>query len=431
MKKITLICCAIILCVISISAQKFEEHFTNNALRIDYIFSGDNESKEVALSGLTQLPQWSGRKHNLSELYLSGNGQISVYDLASNKCIYRDAFSTLFQEWQTTDEAKKLKRSFENTYLVPFPKQKVRVEISFRDRKGNYNKAFSHEVDPTDILIKKQGLRNTVPYRYIHKADSSLYSPINVAIVAEGYTKKDMQLFYKHARTAVSEIIAHTPFNRFADRFNFIAVETASAQSGVSVPRENKWQQTAFSSHFDTFYSDRYLTTSHVFDLHDAIAGIPYAHIIILAKTDVYGGGGIFNAYTLTTTGHRGFKPVVVHEFGHSFAGLGDEYFYESDVLDATYTTNIEPWEKNITSLVNFKDKWENLLMKGTPIPTHTDENSVKKYPIGVFEGAGYLSKGMYRSSTDCRMHTNTCDDFCPACQKVIEEIIKFYTEQK
>lgn len=429
MNKFILTCCSFILCVVSLSAQTFEDYFSEKALRIDYIFSGTDKTEDVALNGLSQLPRWSGRKHNLADLYLAGNGQISVFDIATGKCIYRDAFSTLFQEWQTTDEAKNVRRSFENTYLVPFPKQKVKIEISFRDRKGVYNKAFSHEVDPSDILIKKLGLRNIAPYKYIHKADSTLSSPINVVILAEGYTKEEMTKFYKHAQITTREILKHTPFQKFANRFNFIAVETESRESGVSVPRTNKWSQTAFSSHFDTFYSDRYLTTSHIFDLHNAIAGVPYAHIIILAKTDVYGGGGIFNAYTLTTTGHPDFAPVVVHEFGHSFAGLGDEYFYDSDVLDGTYTTNIEPWEKNITSLVKFKGKWESLLKKGTPIPTPTDENSVKNYPLGVFEGAGYLSKGMYRSSIDCRMHTNKCEDFCPACQKVIEEIIKFYTE--
>ena len=71
------------------------------------------------------------------------------------------------------------------------------------------------------------------------------------------------------------------------------------------------WKHTAFGSHFDTFYSDRYLTTSRVKAINDALAGIPYEHIIILANTEQYGGGGIYNAFTLTTAHHPNFRPVV------------------------------------------------------------------------------------------------------------------------
>jgi len=408
-------------------AQNYGDYFTEKALRVDYVFSGDHESRMVALDALNELPQWAGRRHNLSHLLLQGNGQIKMTTVAAGKCIYIDAFSTLFQEWQSTNEAKMVRKSFENSFLLPYPKEKVQVEISLRDKKGNYTTAIKHIVDPADILIKKHRDENIPKYTLVHQG-GDIDKCVNVAILAEGFTASQMGKFKEYAKITCEQIFLHSPFNRLQDKFNFYAVETISEDSGVSVPRRNKWMKTAFGSHFDTFYSERYLTTTNVKDIHNAIAGIPYGHIIILANTDVYGGGGIFNAYTLTTTGHESFKPVVVHEFGHSFAGLADEYYYDSgDVLDETYSLAIEPWEPNITTLVDFSSKWKNMLSHGVPVPT--DIKDADKYKIGVFEGAGYLTKGMYRPAVDCRMKTNTCKDFCPVCQRAIERLVKFYTE--
>lgn len=411
----------------TLSAQEFGDWFENKTLRLDYAFEGDSGSQSVALDRMSQLPQWAGRIVNLSSLGRMGNGQIIVSDAETGKVIYKDSFSTLFQEWQTTDEAKVTKRSFENVLLVPFPKKKVKIEIKLRLPSGVYESALTHIVDPNDILIKKAGTFHKPTYSFVHRADTTR-AAIHVVFVAEGYTADEMAKFREHAAVACQAILAHQVFGKYKDRFNFIAVETVSKNTGVSVPRTGEWRETAFGSHFDTFYSDRYLTTSNMKDVHNAIAGIPYAHIIILANTNVYGGGGIFNAYTLTTTGHAGFKPVVVHEFGHSFGGLGDEYYYQGgDALDNTYSLTVEPWEPNITTLVDFTSKWESLLAPHTPVPTPADQLSA--YPIGVFEGGGYKTKGVYRSASDCRMKTNTCDDFCPACQNALEQLIKFYTE--
>lgn len=427
MKRILLILSLTFLCV-SLFSQNFDEYFTNQALRIDYIFSGNANTESVSPIELSQLPHWAGRVNNLDSLLLTGNGQIKVVDLASKKCIYKDAFSTLFQEWQTTPEAKKTTQSFENTFLVPYPKNKVEIQISLRQKNGLYKTAIRHTVDPKDILIKKKGLKNITPHTYVHIADTSnINKCVNVAIIAEGYTAAEMPEFRKYAKATCDYMFMHSPFKDAKDKFNFVAVESPSIDSDVSIPRQNIWRNTAVSSHFDTFYSDRYLTTSHIRDMHDLLAGIPYAHIIVLANTDTYGGGGIFNSYTLTTTKHDAFGVVVVHEFGHSFGGLGDEYYYENDTFSDTYPLNVEPWEPNITTLVSFNNKWKNLLKKGTPVPTPAVDGM--KYPIGVFEGAGYSAKKIYRPAIDCRMKTNTCKDFCPACQQSLSRLIKFYTE--
>ena len=182
-------------------------------------------------------------------------------------------------------------------------------------------------------------------------------------------------------------------------------------------------------SHYDTFYSERYLTTLYLKDLHDCLAGTPYEHIIVLVNSEQYGGGGILNSYNLTSTHHSRFKPVVVHEFGHSFAGLGDEYAYETEEVPM-YPHDVEPWEPNLTTLANFHGKWEDMIAKGTPIPTplSTDKKAIPKR-IGVFEGAGYSPKGVYRPCQDCRMRTNEYPTFCPVCDRALRRVINFYTE--
>ena len=248
---------------------------------------------------------------------------------------------------------------------------------------------------------------------------------IDVAILAEGYTEKEMDIFYQDAQRTCESLFSYEPFRSMKGKFNIVAVASPSTDSGVSVPRKNQWKQTAVHSHFDTFYSDRYLTTSRVKSVHNALAGIPYEHIIILANTDVYGGGGIYNSYTLTTAHHPMFKPVVVHEFGHSFGGLADEYFYDNDVMTDTYPLDVEPWEQNISTRVNFASKWKDMLPSGAPIPTPIAEK--KKYPVGVYEGGGYSAKGIYRPAYDCRMKTNEYPEFCPVCQRAIRRMIEFY----
>lgn len=243
--------------------------------------------------------------------------------------------------------------------------------------------------------------------------------------MAEGFQEHEMNKFMKAAEVAVEEIFKHEPFGKFKDHFNFIAVKSFSKDSGVSVPHNGEWKSTAINSHFDTFYSTRYLTTSRIKKMHDILAGIPYEHIIVLANTDVYGGGGIYNSYTLTTTGNKQFKPVVVHEFGHSFAGLADEYFYEGGALNEFISLETEPWEKNITTLVDFDSKWKQLLNKKTAIPT--ERSQAKKNPIGVYQVLPGV--GIYVSELDCRMKTNQAEVFCKVCQNAIDRLVRFYAD--
>ena len=409
-------------------AQDFDTYFDDRTLRIDYSFAGNARSQSIYVSELLQSPGWAGRRHHLDELPLDGNGDITMRDKQTGTVIYRTSFSTLFQEWQGQEEATRTDRAFENTFLLPFPKAPAEVTIELRDYHHRTTAALTHTVDPTDILIRHLP-KSEAPVRELHHGGTSREC-IDVAIVAEGYTADEMETFYRDAQAACRAILAHAPFDRLAGRFNFIAVGAPSEDSGVSVPREGMWRRTAVGSNFDTFYSDRYLTTGHVRRLNDLLAGLPYEHIIVLANTETYGGGGIYNFYTLTAAHHAQFAPVVVHEFGHSFGGLADEYFYD-DQYTPMYPSDTEPWEPNLTTLKDFSSKWADMLPEGTPVPTPPVTDPARVYTqVGVYEGGGYSSKGVYRPATECRMKINEAPAFCPVCQRALERLIRFYTEE-
>ena len=403
----------VVLSALGISAQDFNSWFQDKTLRIDYIFSGNDHEQHIAVDELSQSPRWYGKRQRLAELPMEGNGQITVRDSVSGKIIYRNSFSTLFQEWKSYPEAKTIDKSFENVFLVPMPKRTVKVTLDLRDNRRQISASLTHVVNPNDILIRHIGEKGVNPYVYLQKAADTTRC-IRIAYVAEGYTKAEMPKFLEDARRAMGYLFSYEPFKSSRNRFSLVAVESPSVDSGVSIPREGIWKNTALLSNYDTFYSERYLTTLHLKRLHDCLAGIPYEHIIVLVNTERYGGGGILNSYDLCAAHNSTFRPVVVHEFGHSFAGLADEYAYDTEEVPM-YPHDVEPWEKNITTKVDFKGKWENLIGKDPK--------------AGFYEGAGYSPKGVYRAYPDCRMRTNENPDFCPACRQAIQAVIDFYTK--
>ena len=406
----------------AIHAQQFETYFTEQTLRVDYVFTGNEQGQQIALDELVATPGWAGRRHHLAEMPLKSHGQLVMRDKETGQTIYATSFSSLFQEWTATDEAKEVTKSYENCFLMPFPKKVAEVEVTLMNYRHEVVATLKHTVDPNDILIHQKGREHVTPYKYMVQ-NGTPEECIDVAILAEGYKPEEMELFYEDAAKVSEFLFSYEPFKSLQKKFNFVAVASPSEDSGVSIPKKGEWKHTAFSSNYSTFYSDRYLTTSHLKAVHDALAGIPYEHIIMLANTDEYGGGGIYNSLMLTAAHHSTFRPVVVHEFGHSFAGLADEYFYDDDVMSGSYPLDIEPWEANITTLVDFDSKWKDMLPKGTPIPTIEQDT-----PVGVFEGGGYSSKGVYRPAYDCRMRTNSSPEFCPVCDRAIRRIVKFYT---
>lgn len=440
-----------------VMAQSFDEYFEDNTLRLDYIFAGNAKVQSIYLEDLKKQDRWAGRKNRLAEKFLNGNGQVTVRDHATQKVIYVTTFSSLFQEWIQDKEAKSVNRAFETSYNVPFPKASIDVTVTLTDYHHKVVASMTHTVDPKDILIRHIGM-NGIPFRYIwkgnpdvqgaaNKGEADITGCVDLAILAEGYTEAQMDKFYADCERSVEALFEREPFKSLKNKFNVVAVAAPSLESGPSVPHSNVWNVTAASTNYDTFYSQRYLTTKNMHRVYDLLSGVPFEHIMVLVNSDIYGGGGIYNQVTVATSDHPTFKQVFVHEFGHSYGGLGDEYAYD-DMDEIWYPSDVEPWEPNLTTLKDFSKKWADLMPKNQPIPTPLDPtvpdkkdvdlNNAKQMAklnactqvVGVFEGAGYQSKGCYRPAQECRMKINEVQDFCPVCARAIRRITDFYTSK-
>lgn len=438
MKKFALAAIALS-CASVMAAKDFNETFCDSTLRVDYIFGGGPAGVQVMLDGQSKTAGWAGRRNHLDQLHIQGNGEIQVVDPTTGDILYRNPFSTLFQEWLYNDEAKVNQRSFENSFQVPLPKKEADIRVVLRDNRHEVMASLTHRYRPDDELVALRGL-NPLPHKYLHRGGNP-EEAIDIAILAEGYRSEEMDSFINHAQKSVDEILRYEPFASYKDKLNFVAVMSPSEESGVSVPLKNQWKNTAFDAHYSTFYSARYLTTPNVKRLFDALSGVPFEHIMIIVNTEEYGGGGIFNAYHIAAAKNKLTLPVTVHEFGHSFAGLADEYFYTTEENDL-FPLDIEPWEKNITTLVDFDSKWKDMIEPGTPVPTPwasdagtRDQKINKKVnvdaatanKVGVYEGGGYREKGVYRPVVTCRMRDNYHPSFCPVCERAIRELIEFY----
>lgn len=426
MKKTTLLAILIIIGK-ALFSQTYSEHFTREACRIDFMLCGNFTNKAAHLVKIKKEPFWGGRQNKLSESLNLGEYRFQVFDSLTHQLLYIDGFSSLFFEWQTTTEALTVNKCFEQTIQFPYPLRAAKVIIDKRIDLNSWETLLEFNFSPADKMIPDKTIEGITVKEIAKKAAPE--KAVDIVIIAEGYTAREQKKFFNDARKLADNLYTHEPFKRFRDRINVYAIAAVSDESGVSMPHKNQWKNTALGAHYYTFYEPRYLTSPNIFTTRDYAALVPYDAIYILVNTPEYGGGGIYNFYALASAdSQRAQTEVVVHEFGHSFAGLGDEYFREgADVLDGMYDISKEPWEPNITSLVNFGAKWQNMLAPGTEVPTAvTDENKSK---VGVYEGGGYLTKGMYRPMYDCRMRTNDAKEFCPVCQKSVERVIRFLTE--
>ena len=236
-----------------------------------------------------------------------------------------------------------------------------------------------------------------------------------------------MPKFIADTKRLVDYMFTIPPFSRFKDKFNIYAIESPSQESGTDIGGEGIYKNTILNTKFYTFDSPRYLTCQSLFKLADITSVVPYDQVYVIVNTPRYGGGGFYNVINLVSADDKLSDKVFVHEFGHGFVGLADEYYYDGDILDNTfYNYKIEPWEANITTLVNFKAKWADLVSKKTPIPTPRIPKFRDK--VGAFEGGGYSSKGIFSPVQDCRMKSNEPEGFCPVCTRAIEQVIEFYT---
>ena len=431
------------------SAQAFENDFQDSTLRLDYVLAGNAKQQHIYYCKASKSARWAGRKARLAEIPLRGNGQIMISDHETGRLLYVHTFSTLFQEWQAEEEATRVDRAFQTSFNVPMPKRPVDVKVTLTDFHAQVKGLLQHTIDPADILIRRidepqETFRYVWTGKTLPNGQPDITSCIDLAIIAEGYSHEEMEKFYTDSRRVVDALFAHEPFTSMKSRFNIVAVATESPKSGPSIPHVGLWRQTPAGVHYDTFYSNRYLMTSEMHRIYDLLSGIPFEHIIVLVNSSTYGGGGIYNQLTVTTSDHPTFRPVLVHEFGHAYGGLGDEYFYD-DAYESMYPADTEPWEPNLTTLVDFQSKWADMVPEGTPIPTPRPKPSEKKrgkkltereqlniltQQVGVFEGGGYQSKGVFRPAQECRMKVNEVENFCPVCSRALVRITDFYTCQ-
>ena len=233
-------------------AQRFNDYFCDRTLRLDYIFAGNNRTQNIYVDEFVSMPRWYGKRQHLAEVPLKGNGQIIVRTTDTKEVIYRNSFSTLFQEWLATDEAKHTQKSFENVFLVPFPKQPVDVTVELYDYHDRVSATTSHRVDPKDILIRKTDSIATMPYITLQQAADTSHC-IHVAYVAEGYQADEMPRFIEDCKVAMESLFKHEPFKHLKERFNIVAVQSPSVDTGTSEPNKGIWKNTVLGSHFDTF----------------------------------------------------------------------------------------------------------------------------------------------------------------------------------
>ncbi len=411
--------------LISPGQADFRHYFEDSALRFDFLLGGHAEEVTVYPQQMKKEPCWGGSKTNLISPFGYGTYRFRVYDAQSNRLIFSRGFSTLFQEWQTTAEAKMVQKTFYQAVVFPFPKREVRLEIDARQWKGHFKTIFQTAVDPDDYFI----LEETPPD---HKTVSILENgppaqKVDLVILAEGYTREETGKFFEDARRVSEYLFDVEPFKSEQDHFNVRAVFTPSAESGTDIPGEHTYRNTFFSSTFYTFDVPRYLTTSDMKSIYDAVAGVPYDQLYLLVNTERYGGGGFYNFLNVCASGNIRTKEVFVHEFGHGFAGLGDEYYTSEVAYEDFYNTEAEPWEPNLTTLVRFESKWSSLVPDSIPVPTPRE----KKFRncVGVFEGGGYMAQGIYSPAMNCRMKSNHARRFCPVCTAAIKKMIKFHCE--
>lgn len=399
---------------------QFDNFFTDDVLRFDYLLSGNNSSAKVMAVETKKEKMWSGSHNNLIDKSDLGTYRFQVYDETGKELIFAKGFSPLFQEWQSIAEAKILDKAFYQVIRFPFPKKSVRLKIEKRNFDGKFSEIYAKTINPEDYFIINENAFD-IPVDKICDSGEPAHK-IDIAILAEGYAKEEMGKFVGDAKRLTDSLFSVAPFSQMKASFNVYALETPSFESGTDIPGERIYRNTLYNSSFYTFDISRYLTTTDMKTVHDMAAVVPYDHLIILVNSSRYGGGGFYNYVNVCTSDHKLSPNVFVHEFGHGFGGLGDEYYTSEVAYEDYYNLKVEPWEPNLTTMVNFASKWKSMVDDTIPVPTPRGGKYASK--VGAFEGGGYLPKGIYSPMEDCRMKSNETSAFCPVCQQAIREVI-------
>jgi hypothetical protein len=454
---------------IVIAEPDFNTYFLPMTMRLDYYHTGTKETEQYSFDEIYQEPVWAGPLDRIIDDTNLGEHLFEIFDFKSGTIIYSRGFCSIFGEWQTTDEAKKVSRTISESIRFPWPKDSIKVTISSRDPNNEFKKCWSVVLDPADKNIERcktyPNLKSTALL-----ISGDIEKKIDVVILPDGYTQKEMKKFHKDAQRMLSTLFKVEPFKSNKTRFNVRTVDLLSNEKGIDDPQKSVFMDNVLSCSFNTFGSDRYVLTYNNKTVRKAAARVPYEHVCILVNTSKYGGGGIFNLYTTCASDNSWSDYIFVHEFGHSFGGLGDEYYTSDVAYNEFYPAGLEPWEPNITrGTTTDQIKWKDMLAPDTPVPTSwnktefdTHQNEyleIRKYlknnlfradsltkandlwvhdflrnqpylgKVGVFEGSGYASSGLYRPFLDCRMFTRSRTGFDPVCSRAIQKMIDLYSE--
>jgi hypothetical protein len=460
----------------------YDRHFTNDTMRVDIFHTGGPVSGEtVSLDRVVNDGPWPGSRTQLVDDTNLGPYLFEVRDSASDALLYSRGYASVYGEWETTAEAKAAHRTFHESLRFPWPRQPVTVSLRKRQRDGTFGgpppatapagqATWTTEVDPNSRFVNRARLRHTDGRVWTVFENGPPSRKVDLLLISEGYTAAEMSKFHADVKRLVEALFREEPFRTRRADFNVRALDLPSAESGVNRPNAGVFRRTPISAEYNIFDSERYVLTLDNRALRDAASAAPYEFIEILVNDRTYGGGGIFNDQATTSVDSAFAEYVFIHEFGHHFAALADEY-YTSDVAYETGGDKVEPWEPNITALADPKRlKWRDLVTPGTPIPTPWEKDAFERHArgiqaqrreirarnapeeemealfrrqqafetellagmkyssrVGAFEGAGYEPRGLYRPEADCIMFTRNEVGFCAVCRRAIERIIDFY----
>ncbi|MEP6717593.1 MAG: IgA Peptidase M64 [bacterium] len=450
-------------------------------MRLDYYHTGDAKQEVFSIDRVVIEPlPWPGDLSKLIDSTNLGKYFFEVRDQPTKRVLYSRGFASIYGEWETTDEAAAIKRTFSESLRFPAPDTPVEIVLKKRDAKNDWQDIWSTTIDPKDIFIDRSRQAAPAPLIAIQKMGDPA-SKVDLLLLGDGYTARETKKFVADARRLVDVLFATSPFKDHRKDFNVWGLCPPADESGISRPSTGIYHDSPVGATYDAFGSERYVLTFDNHALRKVAQFAPYEFIEILANNRTYGGGGIFNLYS-TVAVHNAFANYVfVHEFGHHFAGLADEY-YTSAVAYNPSAEHIEPWEPNVTALRPPSDKagiagdlrsvlkWRDLVSPDTPIPTPWNKEEFEKYSreiqkrraqirkdklpenvmealfreelkheetmfaqekyagkVGAFEGANYEPKGYYRPEIDCIMFTRT-NHFCAVCRRAIERIIGLYS---
>ena len=440
-------------------------------MRIDYYHTGTAKEEVFSLDRIVIEPlPWAGNLSKSIDNTNLGKYFFEVRDQNTRQVLYSRGFASVYGEWETTDEAKTIRRSFSESLRFPAPDAPAEIVLKKRDPKNAWVDIWSIAIDPKDIYIDRSKPVAPAPVLAIQK-NGDPATKVDFLILGDGYTAGEAKKFENDARRLTEVLFATSPFKEHRNDFNVWAICPPSAESGISRPSTGVYHDTPLGASYDAFGSERYVLTFDNRALRRVAQFAPYEFIEVLANNRTYGGGGIFNLYSTVASDNAFSNYVFVHEFGHHFAGLADEY-YTSSVAYAPASERVEPWEPNATALLGGRDllKWHDLVSADTPVPTPWHKEEFETYSreiqkrrtqirrekrpesemeelfheelaheqamfakekyngkVGAFEGAIYEAKGYYRPEIDCIMFSRS-DRFCAVCRRAIERVIALYS---